>query len=224
MTAESSAETGKYYVMKPIHNAQNKMFAMELVAITESNVPMQGFHLQKNSAGKHHQLIEQLECVTKKKKYFLDKQISLSINIDFFMATYLLQDSHIKNLLEKLPFIHFEINENFPNLSNGKRDPVISELYHHYPLWLGNFGQGNANGYAVSQSLFRYVKLDEDFYREMIRTRRGYLLPALISNIKRYCHGVIIKGVHSQSEFFLLRNSGADGIQGDIFINHQLKR
>nr|WP_113866538.1 EAL domain-containing protein [Brenneria salicis]NMN92725.1 FOG: EAL domain [Brenneria salicis ATCC 15712 = DSM 30166]RBP62435.1 EAL domain-containing protein [Brenneria salicis ATCC 15712 = DSM 30166] len=223
MIVDPIPEAKRRYVMEPIHNSQNILFAMELLTRFGEDLCTEEHIRQMSVDDKQQLLIDQLECVTEKKAYFINNNILLSINLDFSMALFLFQDRYTENLLDNLSFVHLEINEGFPNLNDGKRDPLLSTLYNRYPLWLDDFGRGNANIYAVSQSLFHYVKLDKLFYWEMIRKRKAHLLPALISNIKRYCHGVIIKGVQNQSEYFLLKNCGVDGIQGHIYTTYELE-
>ncbi|CPR14349.1 Putative diguanylate cyclase/phosphodiesterase domain 1 [Brenneria goodwinii] len=124
--------------------------------------------------------------------------------------------------MDKLPFICLEISENFPNLNDGQRNPLLAALYERYPLWLDGFGSGGSNIYAVSQSTFYYVKLDKIFYWEMIKDKKVYKLSVLVENIKKYCHGIIIEGVQTHSEYYLLKNCGVDGIQGYIYPTYTL--
>ncbi|MCL2893197.1 EAL domain-containing protein [Brenneria sp. MC1SB4.1] len=177
---------------------------------------------QMSSTEKQALLVDQLESITAKQCYFIDNGILLSVNIDFAMAMFLSRDSYTRSLLDKLPFIRLEISENFPNLSDGRRNPLLAKLYERYLLWLDDFGSGNANIYALSQSTFSYVKLDKHFYWEMIRNGKEYTLPVLISNIKKYCHGVIIEGVQNHAEYFLLKNCDIDGMQGHIYPSYRL--
>ncbi|MCL2898237.1 EAL domain-containing protein [Brenneria sp. WC1b.1] len=177
---------------------------------------------QMSSSEKQALLVDQLESITTKQCYFIDNDILLSVNVDFAMAMFLSRDSYIRNLLDNLPFIRLEISENFPNLSDGLRNPLLAKLYERYLLWLDDFGSGNANIYALSQSTFSYVKVDKHFYWEMIRNGKEYTLPVLISNIKKYCQGVIIEGVQNNAEYFLLKNCDIDGMQGHIYPSYRL--
>lgn len=224
MIVKPISEASRHYVMEPIYNCQNTMFAMELLTRFDGGISTEEHIRNMNPSEKQRLLIDQLECVAKKRSYFIDNNLLLAINIDYSMAVFLLQNHHIEHLLDDLSFIRFEINERFPNLNDGKRNPLLSKLYNRYPLWLDDFGSGNANIYAVSQSLFNYVKLDKEFYWEMLRNRKGHLLPALVSNIKKYCQGVIVEGVQNQSEYFLLKNCGVDGMQGHIYTTYALDK
>ncbi|PWC17748.1 diguanylate phosphodiesterase [Brenneria corticis] len=223
MAVKSISYAKKHYVMEPIYSCQNRLFAMELLTrFNDQGLYSEKYIQRMSSSEKQALLVNQLESITEKQCYFIDNSILLSVNIDFAMAMFLSQDSYTRNLLDKLPFIRLEISENFPNLSDGLRNPLLAKLYERYLLWLDDFGSGNANIYALSQSTFSYVKLDKNFYWEMIRNGKEHTLPVLISNIKKYCQGVIIEGVQNHSEYFLLKTCGIDGMQGHIYPSYRL--
>ncbi|WP_263458493.1 EAL domain-containing protein [Brenneria tiliae] len=209
--------------MEPIYSCRNRLFAMELLTrFNDQGLYSEKYIQQMSSSEKQALLVDQLESITTKQCYFIDNDILLSVNVDFAMAMFLSRDSYIRNLLDNLPFIRLEISENFPNLSDGLRNPLLAKLYERYLLWLDDFGSGNANIYALSQSTFSYVKVDKHFYWEMIRNGKEYTLPVLISNIKKYCQGVIIEGVQNNAEYFLLKNCDIDGMQGHIYPSYRL--
>ncbi|QTF09901.1 EAL domain-containing protein [Brenneria izadpanahii] len=223
MTVDSISCTQRHYVIEPIYSCQNRLFAMELLTRFNDEGPCSEKRIQQMSrAEKQALLIDQLESIAQKQRYFIDNNIRLSLNIDFTMAMFLSQDGETRNLMDKLPFICLEISENFPNLNDGKRNPLLAALYERYPLWLDGFGSGNSNIYAVSQSTFYYVKLDKIFYWEMIKDRKVYTLSVLVENIQKYCHGIIIEGVQTHSEYYLLKNCGVAGIQGYIYPTYTL--
>ncbi|WP_121575597.1 EAL domain-containing protein, partial [Brenneria alni] len=169
MIVDSISYATRHYVIEPIYSCQNRLFAMELLTRFNDEGPYSEKRIQQmNTSEKQTLLLDQLESITEKKCYFIDNNILLSINIDFTMAMFLSQDAYTKILLDKLPFIRLEISENFPNLNDGKRNPLLAKLYERYLLWLDDFGSGSANIYAVSQSVFQYVKLDKIFYWEII--------------------------------------------------------
>lgn len=223
MTVYSISCAKRHYVIEPIYSCHNQIFAMELLTQFDDDGPCSEKRLQQMSRSeKQALLLDQLESITQKQRYFIENKISLSINIDFTMAMFLSQDSNARNLMDKLPFICLEINENFPNLNDGKRNPLLATLYERYPLWLEGFGSGNSNVCAVSQSTFHYVKLDKIFYWRMINNRRVYTLSVLVENIKKYCGGIIVEGVKTHSESYLLKSCGIKGMQGCIYKNYDL--
>ncbi|WJV55295.1 EAL domain-containing protein [Prodigiosinella aquatilis] len=218
----SALNNKKRYVMEPIYSRQNELFAMELLTRFDNSQNTEKYIQQMNSAEKQALFVNKLECIAEKKSYFIDNNILLSIDVDFSTVVFILQDLTTKNLLDKLPFIRLEISENFPNLNDGKHNPLLTKLHECYPLWLGDFGSGNANLYAVTQSIFDYIKLDKNFYQQIIKHEKSYILSVLIESIKKYCSGVIIEGVQHHSEYYFLEDCEIDGIQGDIYPKYTL--
>ncbi|QTF09902.1 EAL domain-containing protein [Brenneria izadpanahii] len=214
----------RYYVAKPIYDFQQKMFAVELLARYENKGLSTTKHPRRMSpAEKKDLLIEQLECISAKQSYFIDNQVLVTINIDFVMAVFLFQNQYASNLLDSLPFTHLKINEVFPNLNDGKRNPLLAKLHERYPLWLDDLGKGDANLYAVSQSIFSYIKLDKNFYLGLMKNREDdYIFPSLIKNIKKFCDGIIIEGIQHSSEYEYLKRCGVDGMQGSFHPTYQL--
>ncbi|MCG8708626.1 EAL domain-containing protein [Brenneria sp. 4F2] len=213
----------RHYVAKPVYNFQQEMFAVELLARYKNRGLSSTKHpLQLSQSEKYDVLIDQLECISAKQSYFIDNNVLVTINIDFVMAVFILQNKYAGDLLQSLPFIHLKINEIFPNLNDGKRNPLLAKLYERYPLWLDDMGKGDANLYAVSQSVFSYIKLDKHFYYDMIKCKEDYVLLSLINNIKKFCNGVIVEGVQDHSEHEYLKRCGIHGMQGQLYPTYRL--
>ncbi|MEE3651140.1 MULTISPECIES: EAL domain-containing protein [unclassified Brenneria] len=208
----------RYYVAQPIYNCQNQMFAVELLARYKNKGVNSEKRIQKMTPSeKQTLLIEQLECISQKQSYFVDHDMLVTVDIDFVMAVFLLQDRYAGYLLDNLPFIHLKINEIFPNLNDGIHNPLLAKLYERHPLWLDDLGRGDANLYAVLQSMFSYIKLDKKFYSAMMKSRQEHIFPALIKNMKKFCNGIIVEGVQDYSEYEYLKQCGVDGMQGHIY-------
>ncbi|WP_319604216.1 MULTISPECIES: EAL domain-containing protein [unclassified Brenneria] len=214
----------RHYVAKPVYNFQQKMFAVELLARYKNRGLSSTKHSQQMSPSeKQNLLIDQLECISAKQSYFIDNNVLVTIDIDFVMAVFLLQNQYASDLLDGLPFTHLKINEIFPNLNDGKRNPLLAKLYERYPLWLDDMGKGDANLYAVSQSIFSYIKLDKNFYYEMMKCKEDYIFLSLIGNIKKFCNGIIVEGVQDYSEHAYLKRCGIDGMQGRLYPTYRLE-
>ncbi|MCL2898238.1 EAL domain-containing protein [Brenneria tiliae] len=212
-----------HYVTQPIYNCQYKMFAMELLARDKDGWLSTKKRIQAMSPSeKQILLIEQLECISEKRSYFIDNDVLVTVNIDFVTATFLLQDRFLSDLLDSSPFIHLKIDEMFPNLNDGKRNPLLAKLHERYPLWLNDLGRGNASLYAVTQSVFSYIKLDKNFYLEMMKSSKDHIFPVLVKNMKKFCRGVIIDGVQDYAEYEYLKCSGIEGMQGNIYPTYLL--
>ncbi|MFE8102109.1 EAL domain-containing protein [Brenneria goodwinii] len=214
----------RYYVAKPIYDFQQKIFAVELLArYKNKGLSITKHPLRMNPSEKQDLLIEQLECICAKRSYFIENNVLVTVNIDFVMAVFLFQNQYASDLLDRLPFTQLKINEQFPNLNDGKRNPLLARLHERYPLWLDDLGKGDANLYAVSQSIFSYIKLDKNFYHSLMKNKEDdYIFLSLIKNIKKFCNGIIIEGIQDYPEYEYLKRCGVDGAQGHLYPTYQL--
>ena len=120
--------------------------------------------------------------------------------------------------VQQLPFIAFEINEIFPNLSAGKDNVKIRSLSDYFSLWLDGFGSGKATLTALYDGLFDFVKIDKRFYWQLV-TQQGYdlVIDSLLKNINQLCKGVIVCGIEKHEYFNKLTNTGVLGLQGFLW-------
>ncbi|VTR57579.1 Cyclic di-GMP regulator CdgR [Serratia fonticola] len=122
---------------------------------------------------------------------------------------------HVVKRVQQLPFIAFEINEIFPNLSAGKDNVKIRSLSDYFSLWLDGFGSGKATLTALYDGLFDFVKIDKRFYWQLV-TQQGYdlVIDSLLKNINQLCKGVIVCGIEKHEYFNKLTNTGVLGYRG----------
>lgn len=79
------------------------------------------------------------------------------------MAAILIQEEGVAALAKAKPFLHLEISEHFPNLSDGRSSRVLQALAEEHRLWLGELGSGQSNLRALQEYLYDAVKIDNVF-------------------------------------------------------------
>jgi EAL domain-containing protein (putative c-di-GMP-specific phosphodiesterase class I) len=141
--------------------------------------------------------MEQLALIEKHKQWFNKNGISATINVDDHILNILLRPE-IKNLVDHIGCVHFEVTENSNKLLNNAlatwSDPQSTTL------WLDDFGSGNAGINAIRGYHFDYVKIDKDFFWHLMQKDSGRpLMDALITFLSRNHHNVIIEGVESEA-------------------------
>lgn len=207
------------YVCEPIVGMAGKVIAVELLTRFSSasfSRPVSPSNFLKTlSVGtKGLLLVDQLQKIMEYATFFNEQDLCVSVNIDFDMARFFIKNADALEMIKSMPFLRLEINERFPNLDDGNKNPLLSELAKYCPLWLDDFGSGNANLAAVTSGIFELVKLDKAFYWE---EGRKTTFPILIRNIQRYCQGVIVEGVENKEQEQQLRNSGILAMQGFLW-------
>ncbi|AJJ61790.1 EAL domain-containing protein [Yersinia aldovae] len=206
------------YVCEPIHKQDGSLLAAELLSRFSAKsvdlaIDTVRFIKELDVDGKTDLFCDQLRVVKVYSDWFITHHVFLSINIDFDLAGVIVRDANIRQILDEMPFLRLEITESFSNLSDGMNNPLLRELSKIYPLWLDNLGSGGSTLNAVTANIFEYVKIDKYFFWQHNKNT----FPILISNIKKYCFGVIVVGVENQDEAAQLMGSSIDAMQGYLF-------
>ncbi|CNH36780.1 cyclic diguanylate phosphodiesterase domain-containing protein [Yersinia aldovae] len=214
------------FICEPVYSSTGKLLAVELLSrfmtsSFKSPIYTERFLYQLNAQTKKILLCEQLSAVEKCQQWFIEQQITLSINIDFDMAQAVLHDEKIISLLAVMPFIRLEVMESFPNLNDGAKNPLLSQLAERYPLWLDDFGSGNAHLAAATSGFFECVKIDKNFYWQC---GGSATFNNLIAHLRDHCQNVIVEGVETHQQFLQLADSGIDAMQGYLFSSLRLNK
>lgn len=163
------------------------------------------FQSQINSAEKHH-------------AFFQQQGVKVSMKIDAFTASAILESEFISHKLASLNWLELEINETFPGFNSGKDNPQLMALSERFDLSLENYGSGKATSKAVYDNLFSRVKLDKAFIQHNIK-RLSFrpFISALLEHVKPHCNRLIVQGVDDLPSLQMIRHYEFDGVQSALF-------
>ncbi len=209
------------YICEPIYEIDGKLLAFELLTrfigmdrSSKASASSEFIINLMSYAMKERLLTQQMELISAHAEYFQKQGVFLSINIDSDMAEIIIANNELRARLQSLPFIRLEINENFPNLTDGRRNPLLNFLSQHFTLWLDDFGSGKAHFIALNDRLFEYVKINKEFYWEQVNNP---IFLILIGEIAKFCQGIIVEGVERQEQAEELYDTGIHAMQGYLW-------
>ncbi|WP_411704967.1 EAL domain-containing protein [Edaphovirga cremea] len=208
---------------QPVYSRIGKLLAVELANRFNSEdgkltMPIELVTKSLDLQQLTQMLDEQINYATTQQAWFLEHGILLNIFVDQSLAQLIISDVILRNKLAALSFIRLEVSESFPDISLGKRNPVLSELSKHFRLWLVNFGSGNAHLAPLFDHLFEYVKTDKNFFWQLVAGENyKIILPSLLRNINRFCQGVVIDGIDTKDYFSALNDQPFAGVQGMLW-------
>lgn len=208
------------YLCQPVYSLEGKLLAVELIcrfSSTDSKLIMPT-ELVLNLLTTQ-QLIrfleEQTAWVRVHRPWFEKHNVLLNISVDEKLTDLLIENVTLREAIKALSFVNISVSESFPQLSQGRKNERLVKLKKHFPLWLENFGSGNANMAAVFDGLFSFVKLDKGFFWQLFTSEHfALVLPSLLRNINRYCRHVIVDGVDSEEYLAALNITHVQGIKG----------
>lgn len=207
------------FIAEPIVSIDEKLMGVELLSrfISDDGRPhhpefvISSWDLDR----KRLFLYEQCGMIASQQKWFEQKNLFCTLNIDQQMAFLIRHDHTLINAFESMPFIKLELSEHFPGLDKGLKSPLLKSLSQGINgLWLDDLGAGNANVVSLLEGYFEVVKVDRSFFNEQIKKTTFY---ELIASIKKLCNKIIIEGVESREHFGILREVGIWGLQGYLF-------
>ncbi|KAA9001047.1 EAL domain-containing protein [Affinibrenneria salicis] len=209
------------YIAEPIRELDGKLLGVEVLtrfntgSFTQGRIDAEYFVSRLIVDTKRRLLTSQLQEIGRKAAFFIRYRLLCSVNIDFDMASIILDNQEVRDLLDNLPFVRLEISERFPNLDAGMKNPTLKALKERYGcLWLDDLGVGNANYEAVQSCCFETVKIDKSFFWHHCNTQ---MWPAILHNIGLYCDRIIIEGVESYDHLAQMHEQGNIGIQGFLY-------
>lgn len=120
------------------------------------------------------------------------------LTIDFDIASLLARNTQWQQSLQNLPFVSLVLNECFPNLVDGLKNPLLYALRARFPLILGDLGKGDVPFHVVSSGLFSGVILDGAFFQ---RYYRSPVLQIVLNKAREYSEFVAVGGVDSPAHY-----------------------
>ena len=207
------------YVFQKMFSPNNTLVAVECLSrFDHMSVSPENFFRYASPSMRESIFMEQLALIEKNKLWFNKNGIFATINIDDNMLNVLLRPE-IKELVDHIGCVHFEVTENSSILLNN--DPVGWPDPQSTTLWLDDFGSGNSGINAIRSYHFDYVKIDKDFFWYLMQKDSGRpLMDALVTFLSRNHHNVIIEGVESEAHKEWLQGMEWFAIQGHLSLIH----
>lgn len=138
---------------------------------------------------------ELLQFLDLKAPYFSRYELILAVPISFEVACLLSYETNISKIIDTYPFLKLVINEDFPNLINGRKNRLLDALCNRYDVWLGNLASGTrTNMVGVLERCFEGLILDTKFTEE---NSGKAIFPVLVKEVSKYTNRVLIPGVSS---------------------------
>ncbi|MEA9390157.1 hypothetical protein SJI19_06260 [Acerihabitans sp. TG2] len=111
------------------------------------------------------------------------------IHVDFLIAQQIAMQPNIKALLYSMLNLRLVVSENFPNLDDGRDNPLIEELCKCAPLWFWGLGSDGSSMVAVMNRLFEGIIIDGNFYSEY---KHRLIFDVMINIVKKYAEYIIV--------------------------------
>ncbi|AGB76286.1 EAL domain-containing protein [Enterobacteriaceae bacterium strain FGI 57] len=210
-------ECERAYTYQPIYTTEGRLMAIEvLTVVTHPNHPSQRiapdrYFSEVPVSQRIAVLKEQLHMLMLKQKFFAQNQILASVNVDGPTLMAMQQDQALKNMIEPLDWLRFELVEH----TRLPQESSYASICEFGPLWLDDFGTGMANFSSLSEVRYDYIKVARDLFIMLRKTPEGRnLFTMLLQLMNRYCRGVIVEGVETQEEWQDVQESPAFAAQG----------
>ncbi len=110
------------------------------------------------------------------------------IHVDFLVARQIVMQSDIKTILYSMLNLRLVISEDFPNLNEGRNNPLIKELRKGFHLWFWGLGNTRTSMIPVMEGLFEGVIFDSNFYSEY---KDSLILKTTVDILKQYTKYII---------------------------------
>ncbi|WP_288492956.1 hypothetical protein [uncultured Pantoea sp.] len=141
------------------------------------------------------QIITLSHFIKGKAAYIEQHDLLLVMPIGFKIASVLSFETNLSKLLDSYPFIRLMINEDFPNLIDGRKNRLLDELSQSYNLWLGNLGSGaKTNLVAVMEGCFDGLILDTAF---TAGNKGKAIFQAVLNEMNKYTNNLIVPGINT---------------------------
>jgi len=208
------------YLCQPVYTIEGKLLAVELVcrfssADSKLVMPTELVLNLLTEQQLQHFLNEQQIWASEHAQWFSDNQVTLNIGVEEKQVALLLEDENLRNAFKAHAFIHLNLSESFPRLSEGRNNEQLVALKQHFSLWLENFGSGNITMAPIFDHLFQWVKLDKNLFWQLYDGEHfTIVMPSLIRNVNRFCRNIVVDGLDSQDYFDALRLADVQGVKG----------
>ncbi|MFC0140226.1 EAL domain-containing protein [Erwinia mallotivora] len=198
----------KNTICVPIHNLTGELIALDFSQM----IFPPGQSLSGSRQIAESQLLHQLLTIEHYADYFRLHNLLCCVTINFQLAKAVIESVFIQRILRHLPFVRLKLSEDFPNLHDGPKNPILRTLVEQlHILWLDDLGAGAANLNALQSNMFEAVKLDRQFYLNNVGKP---FFNVLIAHIRQYTNRVIVEGVDNPPVLNKLADSKIWGVQG----------
>ncbi|WP_241228057.1 EAL domain-containing protein [Pectobacterium wasabiae] len=176
--------------------------------------------MQLNPSQKHDFIHEQLLFIKEKSAWFIDNHVQLVLKVGREITEILIKSDVLRGEIKRLDFVLLEINEFFPQLSQGKENAALLNLSQSFPLWLDNFGSGKSTLKPLHDGLVRGVKLDRQFIGQLLsRPANTLMMEPLLRTIKNSYSGICIvaKEINNMAILNKVGQLNIDAVQGQMW-------
>ncbi|MBU9818068.1 EAL domain-containing protein [Rahnella sp. C60] len=208
------------YLCQPVYTIEGKLLAVELIcrfSSADSKLVMPT-ELVLNLLTPQQLLrflTEQQIWACEHAQWFTDNQVILNISVEEKQVALLLEDENLRNAFSTYTFIHLNLSESFPRLSEGRNNEQVVALNKYFALWLENFGSGSITMAPIFDHLFQWVKLDKNLFWQLYEGENfTIVMPSLVRNVSRFCRNIVVDGLDSQDYFDALRKADIQGMKG----------
>ncbi|ATZ13105.1 cyclic-guanylate-specific phosphodiesterase [Erwinia amylovora] len=208
------------YHFQPIYRVNGSLMAIELLtavfhpAAPSLKVSPELYFATLEVPQRLDIVVEQLESLVKWEKKFISTNIVASVNIDGSTLLATRQNSTLRRLIARCPWLRFELVEHHVL----PQELIATQMPEFGPLWMDDFGSGMANFSALTELKYDYIKLARELFILLRASEEGRnLFGMLLALINRYCKGVIVEGVETREDWEQVRNSPACAAQGYFF-------
>ncbi|AYH06208.1 EAL domain-containing protein [Pectobacterium parmentieri] len=213
------------YVFWPIFRLDGTLLAVEMISHFNGlsgklSMPADILLTQLNSSQKHDFVHEQLLFIKEKSAWFIDNHVQLVLKVGREITEILIKSDVLRGEIKRLDFVLLEINEFFPQLSQGKENAALLNLSQSLPLWLDNFGSGKTTLKPLHDGLVRGVKLDRQFIGQLLsRPANTLMIEPLLRTIKNSYSGISIvaKEINNMAILNKIGQLNIDAVQGQMW-------
>ncbi len=208
------------FLCQPIYSVEGKLLAIELIcrfSSTDSKLTMPTELVLNllSQAQLFRFLNEQQLWAAQHAQWFSDNQVILNIGVEERLVAILLEDEILRDAFKTHDFVQLNLNESFPQLSDGRNNQQLMALKKHFTLWLDNFGSGNVNMAPIFDHLFQWVKLDKNLFWQLYEGEHfSIVMPSLLRNVNRFCRNIVVDGLDNQDYFDALLKKDVQGLKG----------
>ena len=212
------------YVFWPIYRMDGKLLAVEMITRFNSlfgnmSILPDIIFSMLNELQQHDFIIEKIDLIKKNANWFVRHDVFLVLKIDREMADFVMGSKTLCNEIKNIGFIQLEINELFPDLSQGRESERILKMSESFNLWLDNFGSGKVNLKPLHDGLINTVKMDQNLVWYLLsRSAKNSIMDPLLRVIKNNYQGIriIAKGIDTPEYLEKARQLNIDAVQGGL--------
>ncbi|MCG8710096.1 EAL domain-containing protein [Brenneria sp. 4F2] len=212
------------YVFWPIYRMDGKLLAVEMITRFNSlfgnmSILPDIIFSMLTKLQQHDFIIEQIDFIKKNSDWFVRHDVFLVLKIDREMADFVMESKTLCNEIRNIGFIQLEINELFPDLSQGRESERILKMSESFNLWLDNFGSGKVNLKPLHDGLINTVKMDQNLVWYLLsRSAKNSIMDPLLRVIKNNYQGIriIAKGIDTPEYLEKARQLNIDAVQGGL--------